>query len=746
MVPDSFDIRIDGLIEASLIGSGGSASVYAATRANVGDRVAVKVLRMTASEHARRSFEKERRSLETLVSRASIVSVLDSGVTDDGSPYLVMPLLAGSAQDTLDDEGPMPWQVAATMTIDVAEALHLAHDEGILHRDIKPSNVLLTESGRPFLADFGISRLSDSSMSVTQGGPSYTPAFAPPEILRGETTGTVASDVFGLVATFAALVRGVGPFSTGDADTPISVMYRIMEQDPPQLSDVPAGIQALVNEGLAKDPEDRPSSPREVANRLRQQLEASGTKAPLLTTVAPTNPESSGRPTVASDAAPATNETTPEPEHVINKAAQSGGSTRYVGPKQAPPTIHAPANSPIQPKRNGKLLAGVAATVLAIAAITAAALAISRNGNTETATTNSTAVQAAEDAGSGSNAAQPPAQDTQPATDAVTEADEIGVPEDGSTAEGVVDEVPEDPETDSVTELPESIVTVAFEDAPPLVDVRSSHREAQSVATQFAVFVEGINLRRYPQAFDVRVAGFRDETLADFASGNATSSIQDFTIHDIDGVDTLLVRASFTSYQSSELSFNDASECTEWEIDYTMVTEAALWKISDADLVEQSDCTPPKLLSGADSEEIFNIGEPVEGVAPEPGTTPSTEIVATASYDPFAPVSVTDAVHPSWVHGPELFAVGTIEFDSSLGLFVDGGGAVYSSDSSYLYIPWLDRLVHLWTGQIYDAGIGWYYPPPPPSSSELGFAGDGQCSVIALDIAGLGSEILGLGC
>ena len=136
----------------------------------------------------------------------------------------------------------------------LAEGLAAIHAAGIVHRDLKPSNVLLADDG-PRIIDFGISRAAEASMLTGTGLVVGSPGFMSPEQAEGRDIGP-PSDVFSLGAVLTFAATGEGPFGTGSIAT---LVYRVVHS-PPATGDLPAGLRALVERCLAKDPEQRPTT------------------------------------------------------------------------------------------------------------------------------------------------------------------------------------------------------------------------------------------------------------------------------------------------------------------------------------------------------------------------------------------------------------------------------------------------------------------------------------------------------
>ncbi len=268
------DLGIDGLAPAVHLGSGGSANVFAAKQLNTGEAVAVKLLRASAdSEKERVRFEREQETLQRLATHDGIVPVLDAGLTDREEPYFLMPLMEGSLQDRIDRDGALDWQTATQLIAEVADTVAFAHEQQVLHRDLKPGNVLLDGEGVPRVADFGIAKLMDSSVSKSSKSLG-TPSFMPPERFNGHEA-TEESDVYGLGATLAALITGSAPFLTGENDTDVAVMMRVVTEEPPALEghDVPEEVRLAVQQSMAKDPADRPATAAAFAQQLRMAID-----------------------------------------------------------------------------------------------------------------------------------------------------------------------------------------------------------------------------------------------------------------------------------------------------------------------------------------------------------------------------------------------------------------------------------------------------------------------------------------
>lgn len=247
---------------------GGFGVVYEA-RDPSGARFALKTLRHAdgaeASQEARLLREAR---VAADIDHPAIVPVLDTGVLDDGRPYLVMPLLDGrTLQQTIEEDGPLEPERAWRVLREIAEALARAHAAGIVHRDVKPSNIFLAHgpSGEPLpkLLDFGLAHALESPESeelvkLTQSGVLIgTPAYMAPEMWWGQPA-SASMDQYVFGATLFEALTGRPPFAE-------TALRRLMEQTlhapPPSAIACGAAIseaaEALIKRLLAKDPADR---------------------------------------------------------------------------------------------------------------------------------------------------------------------------------------------------------------------------------------------------------------------------------------------------------------------------------------------------------------------------------------------------------------------------------------------------------------------------------------------------------
>jgi serine/threonine-protein kinase len=248
-------------IEA-LIGRGASGGVYLAEHVRLGRKVALKILspELAADDVFRQRFIRESR-LAAELDHPGIVTVYDAG-EQDGIPYLSMRLVEGTDLATVLGHGPLDTQRAVRLISQVAEALDAAHERGLVHRDVKPANILLAPAPgspeRAFLSDFGIAKRAGALRELTRTGYFVgTVDYVAPEQIRGEEIDRRA-DQYSLACVLYHCLIGEAPFTRPSA---VAVIYAHLNDEPPRPSslraDLPVGLDAVLERGLAKEPDAR---------------------------------------------------------------------------------------------------------------------------------------------------------------------------------------------------------------------------------------------------------------------------------------------------------------------------------------------------------------------------------------------------------------------------------------------------------------------------------------------------------
>jgi serine/threonine protein kinase len=256
----------------NLAGSGGMADVYLAHDEVLDRDVALKLLKdhLAQNHEFVERFRLEARSAASL-SHPHIVPVFAWGENGDGMYYIVMEYLpGGTLKDRITSKGALPARTAAAVALQVAEALQAAHEQGMIHRDIKPHNILITDSGRVQVADFGIARAAEATTISDLGYIFGSAKYMSPEQAAGEQVGP-ASDLYSLGVVLYEMLTGRVPF---EIETPADVPILHALSPPPHPkelgSEVPEELDVITMKLLATNPEDRYESADEVIQELRR--------------------------------------------------------------------------------------------------------------------------------------------------------------------------------------------------------------------------------------------------------------------------------------------------------------------------------------------------------------------------------------------------------------------------------------------------------------------------------------------
>ena len=256
------------------IGNGGMATVYKATDKVLKRHVAVKILRdeFTTDEEFIRRFEVEAQSAARLT-HPNIVSIYDVGV-DGNLYYIVMELIQGKTlkEIIIKEKGPLPWKWSINVAIQIASALEMAHRNNIIHRDIKPHNIIITEDGIAKVTDFGIAKVVSNSTITAFGTTIGSVHYFSPEHARGGFT-DAKSDLYSLGVVMYEMVTGRVPF---DADTPVSVALKHMQEEPEEPIEVnpkvPTSVNKIIMKALQKDTSLRYQTASEMLVDLKKAL------------------------------------------------------------------------------------------------------------------------------------------------------------------------------------------------------------------------------------------------------------------------------------------------------------------------------------------------------------------------------------------------------------------------------------------------------------------------------------------
>ena len=252
------------------IGSGGMATVYRAKDLVLKRFVAVKILRdeyTTDNEFIKR-FNTEAESAASLT-HANIVSVYDVG-REGTLYYIVMELIKGKTlKEIIVEDGRMGWKWSVKIAKQIASALEVAHRNNIVHRDIKPHNIIITEDGVAKVTDFGIAKAVSNSTITAFGTTIGSVHYFSPEHARGGYT-DAKSDLYSLGVVMYEMVTGKVPF---DADTPVSVALKHMQEKPVEPKVLNPAIPQSLNDLIMKAMEKEPSMRYNTATEMIQDLD-----------------------------------------------------------------------------------------------------------------------------------------------------------------------------------------------------------------------------------------------------------------------------------------------------------------------------------------------------------------------------------------------------------------------------------------------------------------------------------------
>lgn len=250
---------------------GGMSTLYVAEQLSIGREVVVKV--MSSSLLGDPTFmERFTREINTMtrLQHPHIVSIYDVG-EEEGTPFLVMAYVPGG---TLLDRlriGPIALAFAARIVEDVTNALTHAHAHGVIHRDVKPANVLLDEQDNAILTDFGVAKVLAATDQITRDAIVGTPSYLAPELIKEGGEVSPAVDVYGLGLTLYHALTGSHPFK---GMTTSQLMWSHLNEPPPLIEpdhpELPAGVDALIQKALAKEPAHRYNNVADLASDLER--------------------------------------------------------------------------------------------------------------------------------------------------------------------------------------------------------------------------------------------------------------------------------------------------------------------------------------------------------------------------------------------------------------------------------------------------------------------------------------------
>ncbi|MER5392983.1 protein kinase [Saccharopolyspora sp. NPDC002686] len=269
--------KIDGVL-----GRGGMSVMYRATDIRLGRKVALKVMgeHITGDAEFRERFVDEARNTSA-IDHANIVPLYDFGEVD-GMLYIAMRLVDGSDLASLIKDGPISPKRTLELLAQIAEALDMLAERGLVHLDLKPANVLVTSREsvheHVYLADFGLTRRGATGHRTASGDFLGSPTYAAPEHLRGEPVDG-RTDQYALACMLFACLTGRPPFQGQVQEV---IQGHLGAEPPPatSLMVLPAGIDEVLRRGMAKNPEQRFKTCQELVAAARTALGQAAGDAP----------------------------------------------------------------------------------------------------------------------------------------------------------------------------------------------------------------------------------------------------------------------------------------------------------------------------------------------------------------------------------------------------------------------------------------------------------------------------------
>src|SRR5438105_3514483 len=375
------------------LGGGGMSRVFVATDRVLGRKIVIKLLSPELIADVNRGRFRREIQVAAQLQHPHIVPLLSAGESGD-LVYYTMPFIAGeSLKHLVEKNVHMMVPDVVRVMYHVGEALDYAHAAGVIHRDIKPANIL--RSGTyALITDFGVAKALNASMpasGMTATGMAIgTPQYMAPEQLAGDQAADHRIDIYALGLLAYELLNGRSPYA---ATTPKRVLVAVLTQDPPPLidvrPDVPQSLSDIVMSCLAKEPDGRPATARDLLNALDTFSTASGEirtmehKVPraLRTVQTPASPVSPVTVSPATTApvrlSPVTMSpaiTSPTPVSATPTAEQPAVTEEPV------PTDHVEDIGYAPPKKNGKKTTLVAGVVVAVAVAAGAIFMLTRSG------------------------------------------------------------------------------------------------------------------------------------------------------------------------------------------------------------------------------------------------------------------------------------------------------------------------------------------------------------------------------
>ncbi len=247
----------------TVVGSGGMGVLYRARQLKLDRPVALKLVEpeVAGEPLVRERLRREARTVAAL-DHPNVVPLYEAG-EENGTVYIVTRWVEGTELGALiRRDAPLEPGRAARMAAQIASALEVAHEKGLIHRDVKPSNAIVAADDHVYITDFGLTKRADSLSGFTADGQMLgTIDYVAPEQIEGGEA-SARGDVYGLACVLFEMLTGAPPFAGHSGG--MAKMWAHLNAEPPsvrqQRPDVPPALDDLIRRGLAKRPGDRPSA------------------------------------------------------------------------------------------------------------------------------------------------------------------------------------------------------------------------------------------------------------------------------------------------------------------------------------------------------------------------------------------------------------------------------------------------------------------------------------------------------
>lgn len=281
--PDSrLGTTLGACILTRKLGQGAMGKVYLAYHQRLEKWVALKLLpRSEVEEEGQERFFLEARTIGAL-EHPHLVNVLDVGESEECF-YMVQPFIEGqSLQKLLDQHGSLQVEQILPLLEGICKGLEYAHHKGVIHRDIKPDNIMRTQDGEPKIVDFGLAKMRNTTKSLSpEGSILGTPHYMSPEQASGSNVDP-RSDIYSLGIVLFQMLTGVLPYQS---DSPMAILLKHVNDPPPQILDFLPNLDPrfaqIVSKCLAKKPEDRFQTCKEILDCLQRYSSGSWKELPL---------------------------------------------------------------------------------------------------------------------------------------------------------------------------------------------------------------------------------------------------------------------------------------------------------------------------------------------------------------------------------------------------------------------------------------------------------------------------------